>query len=92
MVSPCVTFNDHVGTSKCYKYVHDYKIALQWICVVPDFEEVDVVEEFAPGSAIEVEMHDGSRMWLGKLRENRFPPTAWRLWTGWSWGWREARP
>lgn len=40
---------------------------------MPDLEEIDMEEEFAPGSAIEVEMHDRSRMCLGKLHENLDP-------------------
>ena len=73
VVSPCVTFNDHVGSTKSYKYVRDNKIPLQSIGFVPHFEEIEVEEEFAPGSVMEVEMHDGSRLRLEKLEEEYDP-------------------
>lgn len=73
VVSPCVTFNDHVGSTKSYKYVRDNKIPLQSIGFVPHFEEIEVEEDFAPGSVMEVEMHDGSRLRLEKLEEEYDP-------------------
>ena len=60
VVSPCVTFIDHVGSTKSYKYVRDNKVPLQSIGFVPHFEEIQLQEEFAPGTVREVEMHDGS--------------------------------
>ena len=73
-VSPCVTFDDHVGSVMSYKCVRDNEIPLQLIGFVPQFEEIEMEEEFAPSSVIEVEMHDGSRLRLEKLEED-FDPT-----------------
>src|SRR4030081_1223628 len=71
VVSPCVTFNDHEGSTKSYKYMKDHDEPLQEISFVPAFEEIDV--EYDPGTSIEVTMHDGSRLRLRKLEEDYDP-------------------
>src|SRR5512132_3910220 len=71
VVSPCVTFNDHEGSTKSYKYVKEHEETLQDISFVPAFEEIDV--EYDPGTSIEVTMHDGSRLRLRKLEEDYDP-------------------
>src|SRR6201998_2985456 len=71
VVSPCVTFNDHEGSTKSYKYMKDHEEPLQDINFVPHFEEIDV--DYDPGSTLEVTMHDGSRLRLRKLEENYDP-------------------
>jgi 2-oxoglutarate ferredoxin oxidoreductase subunit beta len=67
VVSPCVTFNDHEGSTKSYKYVKEHEEILQEVSFVPSFEEIDV--EYDPGTTVEVTMHDGSRLHLRKLEE-----------------------
>src|SRR5262250_540283 len=71
VISPCVTFNDHDGSTKSYKYMKDHEEPLQDINFVPHFEEIDV--DYDPGSTLEVTMHDGSRLRLRKLEENYDP-------------------
>ena len=71
IVSPCVTFNDHDGSTKSYKYMKDHEEPLQDINFVPHFEEIDV--EYDAGTTIEVTMHDGSRLRLRKLEETYDP-------------------
>src|SRR5712691_7509804 len=71
VVSPCVTFNDHEGSTKSYKYMKDHDEPLQDINLVPAFEEIDV--EYDPGTTVEVTMHDGSRLRLRKLEEDYDP-------------------
>jgi 2-oxoglutarate/2-oxoacid ferredoxin oxidoreductase subunit beta len=71
VVSPCVTFNDHEGSTKSYKYVKDHEEILQEISFVPHFEEIDV--QYDPGTTVEVTMHDGSHLQLRKLEENYDP-------------------
>jgi 2-oxoglutarate/2-oxoacid ferredoxin oxidoreductase subunit beta len=67
VVSPCVTFNDHDGSTKSYKYMKDHEEQIQEISFVPSFEEINV--EYDPGTTVEVTMHDGSRLRLSKLEE-----------------------
>src|SRR5437899_1777917 len=68
VVSPCVTFNDHEGSTKSYKYMKDHEEPLQDINVVPVFEEINV--EYDPGTTVEVTMHNGSRLRLRKIEED----------------------
>jgi 2-oxoglutarate ferredoxin oxidoreductase subunit beta len=72
VVSPCVTFNDHEGSTKSYKYMKDHEEPLQDISFIPVFEEINV--DYDAGTAVEVTMHDGSRLWLRKLEE-KYDPT-----------------
>jgi 2-oxoglutarate ferredoxin oxidoreductase subunit beta len=71
VVSPCVTFNDHEGSTKSYKYMKDHDEPLQEVSFVPAFEDISV--EYDPGSTVEVTMHDGSRLRLRKLEEDYDP-------------------
>jgi 2-oxoglutarate ferredoxin oxidoreductase subunit beta len=72
VISPCVTFNDHEGSTKSYKYMKDHEEPLQEINFVPHFEEINV--DYDPGATMEVTMHDGSRLRLHKL-EAEYDPT-----------------
>ena len=72
VISPCVTFNDHEGSTRSYKYVQEHEEAISEVGFVPHFQEIDV--EYDPGTTINVEMHDGSHLRLRKLHEN-FDPT-----------------
>ncbi|HEX5283868.1 MAG TPA: 2-oxoacid:ferredoxin oxidoreductase subunit beta [Bryocella sp.] len=72
VISPCVTFNDHEGSTKSYKYMQEHEEAISEIGFVPYFQEIDV--EYDPGTTIEVKMHDGSHLRLRKLHEE-FDPT-----------------
>src|SRR5208282_3344830 len=71
VVSPCVTFNDHEGSTKSYKYVKEHEEILQEVSFVPHFEDIDV--EYDAGSTVQVTMHDGSRLNLRKLEEDYDP-------------------
>jgi 2-oxoglutarate ferredoxin oxidoreductase subunit beta len=71
VVSPCVTFNDHEGSTKSYKYMKDHDEPIQDINFVPVFEDISV--EYDPGTTVEVTMHDGSRLRLRKLEEDYDP-------------------
>jgi 2-oxoglutarate ferredoxin oxidoreductase subunit beta len=68
VVSPCVTFNDHEGSTKSYKYMKEHEEPLQTLDFVPVFQEINV--EYDPGTTVEVTMHDGSRLRLTKLEED----------------------
>src|ERR1700720_1055348 len=71
VVSPCVTFNDHEGSTKSYKYVKDHEETLQEVSFVPHFEDIAV--EYDPGTTVSVTMHDGSHLQLRKLEEDYDP-------------------
>ena len=71
VISPCVTFNDHEGSTKSYKYAKDHDEPLQEINFIPSFEDIAV--EYDPGTTVQVTMHDGSRLQLRKLEEDYDP-------------------
>jgi 2-oxoglutarate/2-oxoacid ferredoxin oxidoreductase subunit beta len=71
VVSPCVTFNDHEGSTKSYKYMKDHDEPLHEMNFVPAFEDIAV--DYDPGTTINVTMHDGSQLRLRKLEEDYDP-------------------
>jgi len=71
VISPCVTFNDHDGSTKSYSWVKDHDEQIQDVTFIPYFEEIHV--DYEPGTTREVELHDGSRMVLRKLGEEHDP-------------------
>ncbi len=71
VISPCVTFNDHEGSTKSYAYAKDHDEALGEVTFVPFFEDITV--EYEPGSTTAVTMHDGSHLYLKKIAEDYDP-------------------
>jgi 2-oxoglutarate ferredoxin oxidoreductase subunit beta len=71
VISPCVTFNDHEGSTKSYKYMQEHEEAITEVGFVPHFEDIAV--EYDPGTTYDVEMHDGSHLRLRKLHEGYDP-------------------
>jgi len=71
VISPCVTFNDHEGSTKSYAYVKDHDDPLGEMTFVPFFD--DIVVDYEPGTTQEVKMHDGSRVYLKKIEEGYNP-------------------
>jgi 2-oxoglutarate ferredoxin oxidoreductase subunit beta len=77
VISPCVTFNDHEGSTKSYKYMQEHEEAITEVGFVPHFEDIAI--DYDPGSTYDVTMHDGSHLRLRKLRDDYTPshrPTA----------------
>ncbi|MBZ5646857.1 MAG: 2-oxoacid:ferredoxin oxidoreductase subunit beta [Acidobacteriia bacterium] len=71
VISPCVTFNDHEGSTKSYKFMKDHDEPLHDITFVPGFEQIDV--EYDAGTTVDVTLHDGSHLRLRKLHEDYDP-------------------
>src|SRR5437764_8879709 len=71
VISPCVTFNDHEGSTKSYAYAKDHDDPLEEVTFVPFFEDITV--DYEPGTAQEVTMHDGSKLVLKKLEQDYDP-------------------
>jgi 2-oxoglutarate ferredoxin oxidoreductase subunit beta len=71
VISPCVTFNDHEGSTKSYSYVKDHDEPLADVSFVPYFEDIAV--DYDPGSTLNITMHDGSRILLRKVEESYDP-------------------
>ncbi|MGZ4789567.1 MAG: 2-oxoacid:ferredoxin oxidoreductase subunit beta, partial [Terriglobales bacterium] len=71
IISPCVTFNDHEGSTKSYKFTKDHEEPLHDVTFVPHFEDISV--NYDAGETINVKMHDGSKLRLHKLEEDYNP-------------------
>src|SRR6266851_3266220 len=71
IVSPCVTFNDHDGSTKSYSWVKDHEESIADVSFIPFFEEVHV--DYEPGTVRDVELNDGSHILLKKLGEDHDP-------------------
>jgi 2-oxoglutarate ferredoxin oxidoreductase subunit beta len=74
VISPCVTFNDHEGSTKSFSYVKDHEESLSGISFVPFFEDITI--EYEPGSTKTVTMHDGSQLLLSKLPADYDPSNS----------------
>ncbi len=72
VISPCVTFNDHVGSTKSYGYMKEHEEVLHELDFVPFFEDITV--DIPEGEVMDVQMHDGSHLRIRKL-ERDFDPT-----------------
>jgi 2-oxoglutarate ferredoxin oxidoreductase subunit beta len=68
VISPCVTFADHEGSTKSYAAVKEHDAPLHDIDYVPYYEDITV--EYEPGTTREVRMPDGSHIVLKKLAED----------------------
>jgi 2-oxoglutarate ferredoxin oxidoreductase subunit beta len=71
VISPCVTFNDHEGSTKSYKFMQDHDEPVSEIGFVASFEDIEV--DYDSGEVYDVTMHDGSSMRLRKLKEDYDP-------------------
>src|SRR6476660_3742421 len=71
VLSPCVTFNDHEGSTKSYAYVKDHDEPLGEVSFVPFFDDISI--EYDAGTTKEVRLHDGSKLYLKKVAEDYDP-------------------
>ena len=71
VISPCVTFNDHEGSTKSYAYAKDHDEPLGDVNFVPFFQDISI--DYDPGTTKEVELHDGSKLYLKKVAEDYNP-------------------
>jgi 2-oxoglutarate ferredoxin oxidoreductase subunit beta len=65
VISPCVTFNDHEGSTKSYDYTRKHQLPIIAADFVPPAEEITV--EYDHGTTTEVKLHDGSVVRLHKV-------------------------
>ncbi|HXZ99776.1 MAG TPA: 2-oxoacid:ferredoxin oxidoreductase subunit beta [Candidatus Binatia bacterium] len=80
VISPCVTFNDHEGSTRSYAYVKDHDAPVNTPDYIAPQEEIAV--DYEPGTVQDVELHDGSHILLRKVdtsHDVRDPIAAMRL-------------
>ncbi|MGB4970979.1 MAG: thiamine pyrophosphate-dependent enzyme, partial [Saprospiraceae bacterium] len=71
VISPCVTFNNNVGSTKSYDYVRHHIDATATFDFVPIATEIKT--EYEQGTTQEVKMHDGSYLRFNKLQNDWDP-------------------
>lgn len=71
VISPCVTFNNNVGSTKSYDYVREHVEATGTVDFVPEMKEITT--DYAEGTMEHVVMHDGSIIELHKLAQGWNP-------------------
>jgi len=71
VISPCVAFNNHAGSTKSYDFVREHNESVNRL----DFMQprAEITAEYAPGTLREVRQHDGSVLRLRKLHEDYDP-------------------
>ena len=65
VLSPCVAFNNHAGSTKSFDYVRAHNEAVNRLDVI--MPRAPIETEYAPGELTEVRQHDGSVLRLRKI-------------------------
>lgn len=71
VISPCVTFNNNVGSTKSYDYTRQHIEATAQVDFVPYMKEITT--QYDEGSSKAVRLHDGSYIYLQKLDKDWNP-------------------
>jgi 2-oxoglutarate ferredoxin oxidoreductase subunit beta len=71
VISPCVTFNNNLGSTKSYSFVRDHMEATAKMDFVP--EESEIVAHYSEGESLDIELHGGAKIRLSKLAPNWDP-------------------
>ena len=71
VISPCVAFNNHAGSTKSYDYVREHNEAVNALDVMP--HRTEIVVDYADGETLAIEQHDGSTLRLHKLDSSHDP-------------------
>jgi 2-oxoglutarate ferredoxin oxidoreductase subunit beta len=71
VISPCVTFNDHDGSTKSYLFTREHATAVTEADFVAPAPEITA--SYEPGSTKEVRMHDGSLVRFRKVADGFDP-------------------
>ena len=65
VISPCVAFNNHTGSTKSFDYVREHNEAVNRLDVISGRAPITV--DYAPGTVQVVEQHDGTKLALRKV-------------------------
>jgi len=68
VISPCVTFNDHAGSTKSYAWTRAHHEAVTEADLVPAAEPIEA--DYAVGTVASVPLHDGSTIQFKKLESD----------------------
>ncbi len=71
IVSPCITFNNHEGSTKSYKFAKEHEEQLHEVGFVPYYEPITA--DYAEGTTHRIDLPDGSHVILKKLHRDYDP-------------------
>jgi len=71
VISPCVTFNDHEGSTKSYMSTRETKREAIYADYIAPFSEIEV--QYDEGTSVEVDLHEGGKVVLHKADDNFSP-------------------
>ncbi len=71
VISPCVAFNNHDGSTKSFDYVREHNAAVNRLDFMPP--RAEITASYAPGTLSDVVQHDGSVIRLRKLEADYDP-------------------
>ena len=68
VISPCVAFNNHAGSTKSYDYIREHNEVINRLDFIP--RRAEITADFASGAVEEIVQHDGSVIHLRKVAED----------------------
>jgi 2-oxoglutarate ferredoxin oxidoreductase subunit beta len=71
VISPCVTFNDHEGSTKSYAFIKSHERELHTLDFVPAYEDISV--DIPDGAVMDIKLHDGSTLRIKKVDRDYNP-------------------
>jgi 2-oxoglutarate/2-oxoacid ferredoxin oxidoreductase subunit beta len=77
VISPCVAFNNHAGSTKSYEYVREHNEAVNRLDFIERRDEITA--DYAAGTVIDVPQHDGTVVRLRKLAVDYDPTNRIRV-------------
>jgi 2-oxoglutarate ferredoxin oxidoreductase subunit beta len=78
VISPCVTFNDHEGSTKSYLYTRKHSLPIVEADFIPNAREITA--DYPEGTSTSVTMHDGSVLRFSKLPSGYDPTDRKAVW------------
>ena len=72
VISPCIAFNNHAGSTKSFDYVREHNEAVNALDIMIGRAAITV--DYEPGKVVTVQQHDGTSLRLRKLN-NDYDPT-----------------
>jgi 2-oxoglutarate ferredoxin oxidoreductase subunit beta len=71
VLSPCIAFNNHAGSTKSFDYVREHNMAVNRLDFLTG--RAPITADYAPGTVEVIEQHDGSKLVLRKVAPNYDP-------------------
>ena len=71
VISPCVAFNNHAGSTRSFDYVREHNMAVNRLDFITGRAPITV--DYAPGAVEIIEQHDGSKLALRKVAPHYDP-------------------